>query len=167
MWGLKVRVWDIFLSSKILLKACLSILIPACSTDRFPQSKVCFADSGDLKKSNKRKQAPNDAALLPAHCAVWSCWALWAIRKGSTLALFCLLSAPRQHWAVGDGAIVSPCHPWESWRFNLPSSMKRSSVLFCRQLDFPFPLSACLSASVYRHCVSKTRRRIILRVWAS
>ena len=71
-----MRVWDIFLSSKILLKACLSILIPACSTDRFPQSKVCFADSGDLKKSNKRKQAPNDAALLPAHCAVWSCWAL-------------------------------------------------------------------------------------------
>ena len=116
--------------------------------DHFPQSKVCLADKSDLKKSNKRKQAPNDAALLPAHCAIWSCWALWVTRrKGSTLALFCLLSAPKQHWTVYDETIITPCHPWESWRFNFPSSMKHSSVLLCWQLDFPFPLSAwfCLS----------------------
>ena len=111
-------------------------------------SKVCLADKSDLKKSNKRKQAPNDAALLSARCAIWSCWALWATRrKGSTLALFCLLSAPKQHWTVYDETIVTPCHPWESWRFNFPSSTKHSSVLLCWQLDFPFPLSAwfCLS----------------------
>lgn len=121
--------------------------------DRFLQSKVCLADNWDLKKSNKRKQTSNGAVLLTAHFAIWSCWALWATRrKGSPWALFCLLSAPKQHWAVYDGAITTPCHPWESWRFNLPSSMKHSSVLLCWQLDFPYLLSAWfVFHSVHRH----------------
>ena len=127
-----MRVWDIFLSlariTKILLKASLSILIPACSIDPFPQSKICFTGTGDLKKSNKRKRAPSDASLLPACHSIYSCWALWAIRKVSMLALFRLLSAPKQQWAVGDGAIITPCHPWESWKFNLLSSTVGSLI---------------------------------------
>ena len=145
----------------------MSILIPACSMDCFLPSNVCLADNWDLNQSNNRKQAPSDAAPLPGHCAVHSHWALWATqRKGSTLALLCLLSAPKQHWAVGDAAIFTPCHPWESQRFNL-SSMKHSSILSAGSLIFSsLSQHGFLFHSVHRDFVSKTRKGINVRVWA-
>lgn len=42
------------------------------------------------------------------------------IRKVSMLALFCPVISPKQHWAGWWGYQATPCHPWESWKFNLP-----------------------------------------------
>lgn len=117
----------------------------------FPQSKVCFADNWDLKKSNKRKQVKwcslVTSSLTFGHaglCERQGEKALWA--------LFCLLSAPKQHWAVYDGAIATPCHPWESWRFNLPLPLSTQVSCSAGSLIFLPSLSmVCLSHSVHRH----------------
>lgn len=166
-----LETWSIFMSlvrtTKLLLRIYSSILIPACSLDCFLGSKVDLADNWGFKKVNKRKQSPKIAQhhgqLTVLFSNSWLCEQLG--RKVFMLALSCLVISPQQHRAVGDAAIFTPCHPWETWIFNLVSwsaqvSFSVGSLIFRSPSQHGF-----LFHSVLRDFVPKTRKGLNWRVW--
>lgn len=117
-------------------------------------SKLCFADNWDLKKSNKRKQASNGAALLPAfRFAILFVGALGSDKeKGSLWGLILPVISPQATLSSVWWGTSLLCHPEkaEGLIFPLPRSTQVSWL--CRQLDFPYLLSAWfVFHSVHRH----------------
>lgn len=91
--------------------------------------KVCFADNWDLKKSNKRKQASNGAALLPARFAIWSCWALWRQGEKAPCGLYSACYQPQATLSSVWWGDTSPCHPWKLKGLIFP--LPRSTQVSC------------------------------------
>lgn len=117
----------------------------SCMFNRsFPQSKVCFIGTGDLKKSNKRKQAPSDESLLPACCAIYSCWASAVNKKSFHVGFILPVISSQTTLSSGWWGYRPPCHPWESWKFN--SSLPLWAVWFSLPLSMPLfsPQTMCI-----------------------
>ena len=115
--------------------------------DCFPRSKVGLADNGDLKKSNKRKQAPNDAVAssLFGHAGLCK-------RQGEKAPRW-LYSACYQppdntgQWVMGWSSPLFTHEKAGGLIFPLPRSAQAScsagSLIFSLPLTAWFALSFC------------------------